>query len=132
MNLNQQVVLEQAWVSDFGYSPGGTVPVTLRWRCLAPLGASYKVFVHVLTSDMQTLVAQHDTVPLNGLRPTTSWVPNEIVNDPHQVVLPQGTAPGTYQIRVGLYSDAGRLPVVDAGGVQVVDDTIFVTTITVR
>lgn len=132
VNLNQQVVLEQAWVSDFGYSPGGTVPVTLRWRCLAPLGASYKVFVHVLTSDMQTLVAQHDTVPLNGLRPTTSWVPNEIVNDPHQVVLPQGTAPGTYQIRVGLYSDAGRLPVVDAGGVQVVDDTIFVTTITVR
>ncbi len=132
VNLNQQVLLEQAWVSDFGYSPGGTVPVTLRWRCLAPLGASYKVFVHVLTSDMQTLVAQHDTVPLNGLRPTTSWVPNEIVNDPHQVVLPQGTAAGNYQIRVGLYSDAGRLPVVDAGGVQVIDDTIFVTTITVR
>ncbi len=132
VNLNQQVVLEQAWVSDFDYSPGGTVPVTLRWRCLASLGASYKVFVHVLTSDMQTLVAQHDTVPLNGLRPTSSWVPNEIVNDPHQVVLPQGVAPGTYQIRVGLYSDAGRLPVVDAGGVQVVDDTILVTTITVR
>ncbi|MCU0521306.1 MAG: protein kinase [Anaerolineae bacterium] len=132
VSLNQQVLLEQAWISDFDYSPGGAVPVTLRWRCLAPLGVSYKVFVHVLTGDMQTLVAQQDTIPLNGLRPTTSWVPNEIINDPHQVVLPTGTPAGTYQIRVGLYSDAGRLPVSDAGGAQVTDDTIFVTTISVR
>ncbi len=132
VNLNEQVVLEQAWVSSFAYAPGGSVPVTLRWRCLAPLGVSYKVFVHILTDDMQTLVAQQDMVPLNGMRPTTSWSPNEVINDPHQVVLPMGTAAGSYQIRVGLYSDSGRLPVVDAGGVQVIDDTIFVTTITVK
>jgi hypothetical protein len=132
VNLNDQVVLEQAWVTQFGFTPGDSVPVTLRWRCTQPFGNSYKVFVHILTPDLSTLVAQRDVEPVNGLRPTSSWTPGEVINDPHQVVLPENTAPGTYQIRVGLYDDAGRLPVVDPGGAQVVDDTVFVTQIEVR
>ena len=132
VTLNNQVVLEQAWVSQFSYSPGDAVPVTLRWRCLSGFDRSYKVFIHVLTNDMSTLVAQQDVVPVNGLRPTTSWAPEEIINDSHQVSLPADTPPGTYQIRVGLYDDAGRLPVSDAGEAQVVDNTVLVTTIEVR
>ncbi len=132
VNLNNQVVLEQAWVSQFTYRPGSSVPVTLRWRCTAPLGRQYKVFIHVLTQDLGTLIAQRDIVPVNGLRPTDSWVPGDVINDPHQVTLPESTPPGTYQIRVGLYDDGGRLPVVDSGGVQVIDDTIFVTSVTVE
>lgn len=131
-NLNGQVMLEQAWVSQFRYSPGGSVPVTLRWRCLSPLDSSYKVFVHVLTEDRATLIAQRDIVPVNGLRPTTGWAAGEIISDPHQVPLPEGTPPGTYQIRVGFYNDAGRLPVAEAGDAQVLDDTIFITKITVE
>jgi hypothetical protein len=132
VNLNGQVLLEQAWVSQFTYRPGGTVPVTLRWRCLEPLGASYQVFIHVLTQDLSTLVAQRDIVPVNGLRPTTGWAAGEVVNDPHQVPLPDAIPAGTYQIRVGLYKADGRLPVVDAGEAQVLDDTILVTTVTIR
>ncbi len=132
VNLNGQVLLEQAWVSQFAYRPGETVPVTLRWRCLAALGSSYQVFIHVLTEDGGTLIAQRDIVPVNGLRPTTSWTVGEIINDPHQIALPEGTTAGTYQVRVGLYDAGGRLPVADAGETRVLDDTIFVTTITVR
>jgi hypothetical protein len=95
------------------------------------LDESYKVFVHILTQDMAQLVAQRDIEPVNGLRPTGSWSPGELISDAHQVILPEDTPAGTYQIRVGLYSDTGRLPVVDPGRADVVDDTIFVTSIEV-
>lgn len=131
-NLNGQVILEQAWVSQFSYRPGDSVPVTLRWRCISPLSASYKVFVHLLTEDGGALIAQRDSVPVNGLRPTTGWTSGEIISDPHQVLLPDSTPAGTYQIRVGLYNDSGRLPVADAGDAQVLDDTVFVTKVTVQ
>jgi serine/threonine-protein kinase len=132
VNLNGQVLLEQAWVSQFAYRPGDTVPVTLRWRCLAPFGSSYQVFIHILTVDGGALIAQRDIVPVNGLRPTTSWAAGEIISDPHQIALPDDTPAGTYQVRVGLYDAGGRLPVADAGETQVLDDTIFVTTIAVQ
>ena len=132
VNLNGQVLLEQAWVSQFTYRPGGTVPVTLRWRCLESLDASYQVFIHVLTQDLGTLIAQRDIVPVNGLRPTTSWAAGEVISDPHQVTLSESIPAGTYQVRVGLYKADGRLPVADAGEAQVLDDTILVTTITVQ
>jgi eukaryotic-like serine/threonine-protein kinase len=131
-NLNNQTVLEQAWVSRVSFRPGDTVPVTLRWRCTARFERNYKVFVHVLRQETGALAAQADVIPGSGLRPTTSWAPGEIINDPHQIVLPPDTRAGTYVIRVGLYDDGGRLPVVDAGSAQVLDNTIFVATITVE
>jgi hypothetical protein len=130
-NLNNQAVLEQAWVSQFRYRPGDSVPVTLRWRCTAPFGSSYKVFVHLLRQDTGALAAQDDVIPVNGLRPTTTWAPGDIINDPHQIPLPAETRPGTYMIRVGLYDEGGRLPIVDAGTADILDNTILVTTITV-
>lgn len=130
-NLNDQGVLERAWVSQFSYRPGGSVPVTLRWRCLDSFNVSYKVFIHILTQDMSRLIAQRDVEPVNGLRPTQTWTPGELISDAHQVILPEDTPAGTYQIRVGLYNETGRLPVVDPGQADVVDDTIFITTIEV-
>lgn len=130
-NLNDQVVLEKAWVSQFSYRPGGSVPVTLRWRCLETFDSSYKVFVHILTRDMARLIAQRDVEPVNGLRPTQTWTSGELISDAHQVILPEDTPAGTYQIRVGLYNESGRLAVVDPGQADVVDNTILVATIEV-
>ncbi|HNT77923.1 MAG TPA: protein kinase [Anaerolineae bacterium] len=132
VNLNQQVLLEAALVSQLDFRPGDTIPLTLRWRCTQPLDRPYKVFVHLLNLDMNTLIAQHDTEPVNGLRPTTSWAANEVINDPHQLAVPAGTPPGKYQIRVGLYNAEGRLPVVDMGETEVIDNTIFVTYVEIK
>ncbi len=132
VNLNNQVILQDARVSQRRYRPGDTIAVTLRWEVLQPLNKSYKVFIHVLTPDFSTLLTQRDIEPLNGLRPTTTWTVGEIINDPHQVPIPPNAPAGVYQIRVGLYDAEGRLPVVDAGQTQVVDHTIFVTEIEVR
>lgn len=132
VNLSDRVVLEEARLLKFTYQSGENIPVTLRWRCIQSLDHSYKVFIHLLTADMGTLITQRDVEPVNGLKPTQTWQPGEIINDPHQLAVPEGTPPGTYQIRVGLYDAAGRLPVSDAGGVNVVDDTIFVAEIVIR
>ncbi len=132
VNLNNQIMLQDARLSRRIYRPGDSIAVTLRWQSLQAVQKSYKVFVHVLTQDFSSLLAQQDIEPLNGLRPTSTWTVGEIINDPHQVLIPQNAAAGVYQIRVGLYDPEGRLPVVDAGQTQVVDHTIFVTTIEVR
>jgi serine/threonine protein kinase len=132
VNLSNQVMLEDVRISQLVYQPGDTVGLTFRWQALQAIPSSYKVFIHVLTLDYGTLIAQRDIEPMNGLRPTNSWAPGEIINDPHQILLPKNTPAGTYQIRAGLYNSDGRMPVVDAGQTQVNDDTIFIATIEVR
>jgi serine/threonine protein kinase len=132
VNLNNQIMLQDARVSQLSYHPGDSVAVTMRWQVLQPINRSYKVFIHILTQDFGTLIAQQDVEPMNGLHPTNTWASGEIINDPHQVLLPQNTPAGVYQIRVGLYDSEGRLPVVDAGQTQVVDHTIFITNVEVQ
>ncbi|MBN1872666.1 MAG: protein kinase [Anaerolineae bacterium] len=130
VNLNNQIILEQAQVSQLELHSGEMLPVTLRWRCIKALDRSYKVFIHVQTMDFQ-LITQQDIEPVNGIRPTNTWTPGEIINDPHQLPIPDNTPAGTYQVRVGLYDPEDRLPVVEPGQAQVVDDTIFITQIEV-
>ncbi len=132
VNLDNQVMLEDARISQLTYRPGDTIGLTFRWQALQTIPSSYKVFIHVLKLDYSAAVAQQDIEPMNGLRPTNTWAPGEIVNDPHQVLIPQNTPAGTYQIRAGLYIPEGRMPVVDAGQTQVTDDTIFIVTIQVK
>lgn len=83
-------------------SSGGVAAVTLRWRAPKPVSVAYKVFVH-LADDAGRIVAQHDAQPVNDLRPTTTWGPDEIIVDRHGLSLPE-TAPGTYHLEVGLYN----------------------------
>ncbi|OQA14745.1 MAG: hypothetical protein BWY63_03091 [Chloroflexi bacterium ADurb.Bin360] len=111
--------------------PGNILPITLRWRALQPIGQRYTVFVHLLSPEMN-LVTQHDSEPLNGLSPTTSWSTGEIIVDPHQLTIPPGTSAGIYQIRVGLYAGNARLQVIDSGTTQVNDNSILITQIEIR
>lgn len=132
VNLNNIIVLEEALVPQRPFKPGDTLSVALRWRALRNVDRTYIVFTHLLTPDLLTLVAQDDSEPANGTNPTDTWRPGEIIVDPHQLAIPQDTPPGTYQIRVGMYTEAGRLQVIDSGETQVVDDSIFVAEIEVR
>lgn len=81
------------------------VAVTLTWTAPEALVRSYKVFVHLYAEDGQ-LVAQHDAVPVNELRPTQSWLPGEEIVDRHGLWVPQD-ARGPLRLVVGLY-DAER------------------------
>jgi hypothetical protein len=96
--------------------PGETLPLTLYW--LAPgsprpvpgapeqaprqMASSYKVFVHLIDGNGQ-IVAQRDSVPARGDRPTTSWVPGEFIADGYTLDLPASLPPGNYALWIGLY-----------------------------
>jgi hypothetical protein len=75
-----------------------TEGITLYWQALTPLDTSYAVFVHALDPGGQ-VVAPADALPANGTRPTTGWLPGEVVADTHALALG-----GAVKLEVGLYN----------------------------
>lgn len=84
----------------------------LRWQATEPLSTTYKVTVQLLDERNQ-VIAQRDSVPGGGSRPTNEWEPGAVIVDNHSVVVPLGTPPGVYRMIVALYdANTGvRLPV---------------------
>jgi hypothetical protein len=111
VTLDQAVTLQSAAYTATT-SPGGAVTVRLLWRDEHPLAQSYSVFVH-LDSAAGTLVAQHDGIPVAGLRPTDTWHPGETVDDHHALELPPDVPAGDYRLDVGLYQGQQRLSLPD-------------------
>ena len=93
-------------------APGDIVPLTLFWRAPDPIADDLKVFVHLLDAQDQ-LVAQRDSQPAGGLRPTSTWNASETITDRYGVLLPGDLPAGEYKLIAGMYLPASgeRLPV---------------------
>ncbi len=95
----------------------------------------YTVFAHLLDKDSK-VVAQKDSQPANGARPTTGWVTNEYIADSYDLALKPDTAPGQYQIEIGWYDAKdpafARLQVLDDSGAPAGDRVILKTTVVVQ
>ncbi|HEY1015804.1 MAG TPA: hypothetical protein VGE07_24055, partial [Herpetosiphonaceae bacterium] len=90
---------------------GQNLLLNLYWRVKKPLGRDYALFVH-LTDASGAKVAQRDAVVRQNDYPTSRWQPGELAMDMADLPLPAGLAPGTYQLRIGLYEmeTFARLP----------------------
>jgi hypothetical protein len=112
----------------------GVWHLTLYWRALAdlPPAESYTVFTHLFDSE-GALLAQHDGLPGEGKRPTTTWLPGEIIADRHELVLSEHYA-GPARLLVGMYDLATmeRLPAYDCAGQRLPADAIHLAEITVE
>jgi len=95
-------------------APGGQATVHLAWESLAEMTVSYHVFVHML-DDAGQIIAQNDGEPAGWTRPTTGWAVGEIVLDERDLILPEGTPPGRYPVRVGMYEVDGPRLVTPSG-----------------
>ncbi|NLF66229.1 MAG: hypothetical protein GX579_16685 [Chloroflexi bacterium] len=97
--------------------PGEELSLALYWRAEGTTATGYTVFVHLVGPDGE-IVAQRDQPPAGGSRPTTGWLPGEIIADEYSLTVPAGAPPGLYRLRVGIYDPAAgeRLP---AGGTNV-------------
>ena len=113
-------------------APGGTLAVALRWRVLSPMDVDYKFFLVLLGPNNESL-ALRDGMPLNWLRPTTSWEVGETVDDRWGMAVGADTPVGTYPLYVGAYdpTTGERLPVQTPGG-EIVGDMVLVAEIEVR
>jgi len=85
---------------------GEPFTVTLVWRDEAELDTALRVFVH-LQDDSGYPVTQSDGEPVQWSRPTTGWLPGEIVLDERTLSLPPDLAPGRYRLVAGLYAPEG-------------------------
>ena len=92
-------------------APSAPLDVTLVWRAEGETPISYRVFVHLIDETGQ-IIAQSDGEPANWSRPTTGWLPGEVVVDEHRLALPEGVGNGRFALRIGLYDpETGqRLP----------------------
>ncbi|MEO8083203.1 MAG: glycosyltransferase family 39 protein [Ardenticatenales bacterium] len=81
---------------------GAALTVKLAWRARSPSGTPYKVTVQLLGPDGRP-VAQHDAEPADGARPTTGWLPGEIILDRHTLALPADLGTGDYTLVAALY-----------------------------
>jgi hypothetical protein len=100
--------------------------VMLYWHDLAPVGAGYTVFVHVVDASGK-VVAQHDGPPRTGRYPTDKWSSGETILDPYTVDV-SALEPGRYRVLVGLYlpESGQRLPVVAGPGVSATVDEVSI------
>jgi hypothetical protein len=109
---------------------GEVLPVTLVWEAGAGISESYKVFLHLVDESGQ-VVAQQDSAPVGGWRPTDGWRLGEVIEDHHGVVTRPSLIAGEYELVVGLYDAEGqRLPVTDGDG-RVAGDRVSLASIQV-
>lgn len=120
--------IELSEASIIAPESGKMALVALVWRADVPVQDSFKVFGHVY-DESGRLVAQHDSVPGNGLFPMTGWIPGESVLDRFAIALPADLPPGAYQVRVGLYHPDSGLRLRVTGGQEVGPDYVVVGTI---
>jgi mannosyltransferase len=115
-NFGDLVTLVGADLDTATVEPGETLHLTLYWQAQTSIDKSYTVFNHLLDTDSR-IWAQQDGIPVSGARPTTGWVPGEVIRDEVQLAVDPQAPPGDYVIEVGLY-DVGdpalpRLAVLD-------------------
>jgi hypothetical protein len=85
-------------------------------------------------SDEGELVAQQDNVPLNGIRPTDTWLAGEELEDVFYIVTPEDFSPGKYELSIGMYDSETivRLPIFDTDGYQLEGDRIVIGHVSVE
>ena len=100
--LGEVVTLLGAKLPDDAPAPGASFNVTLVWRAEQEMASSYHVFLHLL-GPQGDVVAQSDGEPASWTRPTTGWLPGEIILDERSLSLPVELPAGDYRLVAGLY-----------------------------
>jgi hypothetical protein len=98
-------------------SPGQPLTLTLYWQAERTSEVAYVVFVHLLDT-AEHIYAQSDQSPAAGQRPTTGWLPDEIIRDLHTLDVAPDAPPGKYMLAIGMYDPATgeRLHALDEAG----------------
>jgi hypothetical protein len=87
--------------------PGGAIGVTLGWEALGPVSADYHV-VTLLRDSAGQVVEQNERGLGGGGEGTAAWEPGRWVFRAGSLAVPPRTAPGEYEVAVGLYDSRAR------------------------
>ncbi|NLG26525.1 MAG: hypothetical protein GX557_01350 [Chloroflexi bacterium] len=112
-------------------SSGDILQLALYWEALQASERRLKVFVHLVDA-RGNIVAQRDSEPAGGSRPTSDWATGERIIDRYGLWIQPGTPPGVHTLRIGWYDPATgqRLMLSQAG--RELGDALDMATITVQ
>ncbi len=134
-NFNNTIRLIGYDLSASEVAVGKPLTVTLYWEATGKMEKAYTVFVQLLGASPPP-VAQKDAQPLNGGRPTQTWVEGEFLTDTYTLDLKPDVPPGEYKILIGWYDASdptfARLQVIDASGSGVGDFVTLSETVVVK
>jgi hypothetical protein len=108
---------------------GDAFTVTLYYHNANATTADYTRFVHLYNPALG-MAAQFDSPPQNGINPTWTWQPGEVIVDPVGMTVAKAAKPGSYTLYVGFYEpkvNNTRLPLHDEKGNAVLDDRMPLT-----
>jgi hypothetical protein len=112
--LNDAIGLGGYDVQPAALHAGEILYLQLHWLVNAAPEEDWTVFTHLLREEADgsyVQVAGADGLPGRGSLPASRWQSGWRVLDEYQLALPEGLAPGTYTLAVGLYQpDGTRLP----------------------
>ncbi len=99
------------------FAAGDVLPLTLHWQAIAPPRADHRVFIHLMdpaNDSAEGIVAQVDGQPGGGTYPFWVWAAGESYSETLLLSIPADTAPGRYQLLLGIYDGVSgeRLPIV--------------------
>ncbi len=122
-------VLEGFSVAKTELTPDETLDLTLVWHASQTPLISYRVFTHLL-DPANNVIAQHDSYPVGGARPTTSWVRDEYIEDTYQLEFDPEFSDyrGPARLEVGFYDPATgiRIPVINGADYVILPIEIMV------
>lgn len=101
-NFNNAIALAGYDLSANEIQAGSPLTVTLYWKAAGTPEKPYTVFVQLL-GDAPPPAAQRDAQPLNGGRPTQTWVQGEYLTDPYTLEIKPDVSTGKYKILIGWY-----------------------------
>jgi hypothetical protein len=109
--------------------PGGVLELTLYWQAREEIEESYIIFTHLLDSE-RNKQGQQDSIPVEGMYPTSSWLAGQVVEDKHRISIADTAPTGSYRIAVGMYEldSLERLEAVDAEGNPLPEGQIMLDT----
>ncbi len=132
-NLGNKVSFLGYDLEETTVAPGGSLHLTLYWRCERRMETSYKVFTHLLDEESR-IWGQRDSIPVGGTRPTTGWIEGEVIADRYEIPVKPDAPEGEYVLEIGMYDEAtgDRMPAFDERGERMPDDRILLHRIRVE
>lgn len=90
--------------------PNNAICLVLQWQALKSVDKNYTFFLHLTgpygPHGSPKLVAQVDSFPLHGARPTSTWAAGETVFDLRRLVIPDQIPAGVYRLEAGWYDSS--------------------------
>jgi len=132
-NFDDQIMLTAFELPKVRFSTQDSIPLTLYWQALKAPRQNYDVLLQLTTPDGRT-IAEYQSNPARGTRPTLSWLAAQQIVDAYQLIIPQSITPGAYQLRLAwINPDNNRkLTLISSGSLKSEQQTLILQEIRVN